>query len=111
MTRTSSVALCLLLAASPLAAPAQTPPAPDAEAPPPDRDRAIVGGKHLQPHAPPGEAGKSPETEIHLLQKGAKEAPANEPPVVPRDLYGNPLGGNPGLNPPGLGTAPAQPKP
>jgi hypothetical protein len=122
MTRTTVLALCLTLLASAPTAPgwAQTPPAlpgpgtpPDAAAPPdpPGHERAVIGGKRLQPHSEPGQAGQSPEAQIRLLQQGAKDPAATEPVVVPRDLYGNPLGGNPGLNPPGLepppSTAPA----
>jgi hypothetical protein len=103
MTRTILFAVCFCLATG---AAAQTPPvAPDA--PPPSRERPIVGGKDLQPHPAPGESGQSPEAQLHLLQRGAQEPPSNEPVVVPRDIYGNPLGGNPGLNPP----PPVQPPP
>ena len=103
MTRTILIAVCFCLATG---VAAQTPPAiPDPAVP--TRDRPIVGGKDLQPRPAPGESGQSPETQLHLLQRGAKEPPSNEPVVVPRDIYGNPLGGNPGLNPP----APAPPPP
>jgi hypothetical protein len=101
MTKIALFTLCLTLAAS-LPALAQT--APPTE--PPSHTAPIVGGKNMQPHSVPGQAGPSPEAQIHLLQKGATEEPANEPVVVPRDLYGNPLGGNPGLNPPGLEPTP-----
>jgi len=112
MTKTSVFALGVYLVASALVTPvgAQTPsappgtataPDPDATAAePPGREHAIVGGKRVQPHSEPGQDGQSPEAQIRLLQKGAKDPAATEPIVVPRDLYGNPLGGNPGLNPP-----------
>jgi len=124
MSKTSLIVLCISLAlgASAVPAPAQTPPpgaspAPDSDATPPElpgRERAIIGGKRVQPHSEPGQAGQSPEAQIRLLQRGAKDLPPDEPVVVPRDIYGNPLGGNPGLNPPGLEpppTAEAKPKP
>jgi hypothetical protein len=105
MTRTILIAVCFCLATG---VAAQTPPvAPDAPAAPPARERAIVGGKDLQPRPVPGESGQSPEAQLHLLQRGAQEPPSNQPVVVPRDIYGNPLGGNPGLNPP----HPVQPPP
>ena len=81
---------------------AQSPPvAPDPQSAPSGHEqRAIVGGRELQPRPAPGESGQNPEAQLKLLQKGATEPPANEPIVVPRDLYGNPLGGNPGMSPP-----------
>ncbi len=120
MTRKNLLALGIYLVAGAALAPAwaqtppgaATPPAPDAPpAEPPGHAHAVIGGKRLQPHSEPGQAGQSPEAQIRLLQRGAKDPAATEPIVVPRDLYGNPLGGNPGLNPPGLepppSTAPA----
>jgi hypothetical protein len=105
MTRTILFAVYLCLATG---AAAQAPPAPpDAAAP--AHERAIIGGRDLQPRPAPGESGQSPEAQLHLLQRGAKEPPANEPVVMPRDLYGNPLGGNPGLNPPTPASPPPKP--
>ena len=118
MSKTVGFALCmsLLVAASALAqTPTGAPPPPDQTVPdePPGHERAVVGGKKLQPHSVPGQAGQSPEAQIRLLQRTAKDKPSAEPIVVPRDLYGNPLGGSPGANPPGLeptpGAAPPPP--
>jgi hypothetical protein len=101
-------ALLCLLAAVPtigLAQPPTDPTAPNPGVPAPDsadRDRAIVNGKRIQPHAAPSESAKSPEDQIRLLQKEAKQPPSEEPIVEPRDFYGRPLGGNPGLPPPAL---------
>jgi len=116
MSNTIGFALCvsLLAAASALA---QTPtgaPPPDQQVPadPPGHEHAVVGGKNLQPHALPGDSGQSPEAQIRLLQRNAKDRPSTEPIVVPHDLYGNPLGGSPGANPPGLEPTPgASPPP
>ena len=131
MAKIAPLAICACLAASAPAALAwaQTPPpssaigaatgaAPDTSAPP-EREHAVIGGKNIQPRSVPGEAGQSPEAQIRLLQKGARDLPPDEPIVVPHDIYGNPLGGNPGLNPPGLEAPPStashppapQPKP
>jgi hypothetical protein len=114
MIKTQAVLFCLWLAASAPAL-AQPPTDPD-PADQPGRGHAVVGGKNLQPRAVPGQAGQSPEAQLRLLQKGKQETPSNEPVVVPHDLYGNPLGGDPGLKPPGLEpppkpAAPAQPPP
>jgi hypothetical protein len=102
-------ALLCLVAAVPgvgLAQPPTDPAAPDpaATAPPDtaDRDRAIVNGKRVQPHTAPGESAKSPEDQIRLLKREATQPPSEEPIVAPRDFYGRPLGGNPGLPPPAL---------
>jgi hypothetical protein len=106
MLKTPAVMICLgLMAGGP--ALAQSPP-PGSEPPDPapvepaSREHAVVGGKNIQPRTVPREAGQSPEAQLHLLQKGRQDLPPGEPVVVPRDIFGNPLGGNPGLNPPGL---------
>lgn len=116
MSKIAAGALCLsLLLAVP--ALAQTPtsaaPPPDQTVPdePPGHEHAVVGGKRLQPHSVPGQAGQSPEAQIRLLQRNASATPSNEPIVVPHDLYGNPLGGSPGANPPGLEPPPSSPTP
>lgn len=128
MSRTTIIALCACLAAGAFiaSAAAQTLPqttsppnpgaAPDPNAPPdadlgpPNREHAVLGGKNLQPHAVPGESGQSPEAQLRLLQRTARDPASSEPIVEPHDIYGNPLGGNPGLNPPGLEPPPASPK-
>jgi hypothetical protein len=110
MVKIILLGFCFTIAVSALA---QTPPAvPDPQSAPSGHDqRAIVGGRELQPRPAPGESGQNPEAQLKLLQKGAKEPPANEPVVVPRDLYGNPIGGNPGMNPPTpQSPPPTQPK-
>lgn len=111
----TALLLCLL-AALPTIGVAQPPteptvPDPAVTAPPDgaDRDRPIVNGKHVQPHTAPGEAAKSPEDQIRLLQKEAKQRPSQEPIVEPHDFYGRPLGGNPGLPPPALTPQPPLP--
>jgi hypothetical protein len=116
MSKTTLLAICACLMAV-TAAPAQTPAAapgsaPSAEAapPPPEdagREHAVIGGKRIQPRSVPGQSGQSPEAQIRLLQKAAKDAPSNEPIVTPRDIYGNPLGGSPGADPPGLEPPPS----
>jgi hypothetical protein len=107
MTKTTLFAFCLFAATSALA----QAPSPSSDPAPSTghEQRAIVGGRELQPRPAPGESGQSPEAQLKLLQKGAKEPPANEPVVVPRDLYGNPLGGNPGMNPPAPDSPPPRP--
>ncbi|HVJ52928.1 MAG TPA: hypothetical protein VM689_10720 [Aliidongia sp.] len=92
--------LSALLVAFAGTAHAQTPQ--QTEPPPIFRNGPIVNGKNLQPHLTPGEKEQDPEAANHLLQFGAHDQAAQSPIVVPRDIYGNPLGGNPGLNPPGL---------
>ena len=127
MSRTTIIALCACLAAGAIAvsAAAQTLPqttsppgtgaSPDPNAPPDtdlgpaNRERAVIGGKNIQPRSVPGQSGQSPEAQLRLLQRNAREPASNEPVVVPRDIYGNPLGGNPGLNPPGLEPPPNAP--
>ena len=115
MSKTAGFALCLsLLVAVPALAQTPTnaaPPPPDQTAPedPPGVEHAVVGGKKLQPHSVPGQAGQSPEAQIRLLQRTATDRPSTEPIVVPHDIYGNPLGGSPGANPPGLEPPPASP--
>lgn len=59
----------------------------------------IVNGKQLQPRpgAPPS---KQEAQQINqLLQQTPPDPAANGPIVQPRDLFGNPLGGSPGLDP------------
>jgi hypothetical protein len=110
MTKTILFVFCLCAVTSALAqnSPASSDPLPSGG----HEQRAIVGGRALQPRPAPGESAQSPETQLKLLQKGAKEPSANEPIVVPRDLYGNPLGGNPGMNPPPPDAPPSRsPKP
>ena len=119
MSKAAGFVICvsLLVAGSALAqtpTSAAPPPPPDQDTPaePPGHEHAVVGGKNLQPRAVPGQSGQSPEAQIRLLQRNAKDQTSIEPIVVPRDLYGNPIGGSPGANPPGLepppGTTPAQ---
>jgi hypothetical protein len=127
MSRTTIIALCAGLAAGAItaSAAAQTLPQPtappgtaaspdpnappDADLGPANREHAVMGGKRLQPHSVPGQSGQSPEAQLRLLQRNARDSASNEPIVVPRDIYGNPLGGNPGLNPPGLEPPPSVP--
>jgi hypothetical protein len=109
MTKIRLIAFCGCLVAS-AAALAQNPPPNEPPPPPSGREDAIVNGKHIQPHAAPGE--KTQDTDAtRLLQQNAHDPASQEPIVVPRDIYGNPLGGNPGLNPPGLSRDQAAPKP
>jgi hypothetical protein len=60
--------------------------------------RPIVNGKPLQPR--PGMPPTKAETQQidQLLQQTPAGATASGPIVQPRDLYGNPLGGSPGLD-------------
>ena len=109
MTKISLIALCYLLVAN-AAALAQNPPPNEPPPPPSGHEDAIVNGKHIQPRAAPGEKTQDPGA-TRLLQEGAHDPAAEEPIVVPRDIYGNPIGGNPGLNPPGLPHGQATPKP
>ena len=114
MSKTAGFAICLsLFVAVPGLAQTPTsaapPPEQDVPAEPPGHEHAIVGGKKLQPHSVPGQSGQSPEAQIRLLQRSAKDRPSTEPIVVPHDLYGNPLGGSPGANPPGLEPPPPSP--
>ena len=118
MSKTVGFVICLsLLVAVPALAQTPTsaaPPPPDQTAPPdepPGHEHAVVGGKRLQPHSVPGQAGQSPEAQIRLLQRNAADRTSTEPIVVPHDLYGNPLGGSPGANPPGLEPPPSSPTP
>ncbi len=60
------------------------------------RQHAIVGGRDVQPRPAPGEAGKTDPEVQRLLDQGKDTGPV----VPPHDIYGNPIGGNPGLNPP-----------
>jgi hypothetical protein len=59
----------------------------------------IVNGKQLQPRAsqPPT---KQQDAQINqLVHQTPPDPAANGPIVQPHDLYGNPLGGSPGLDP------------
>jgi hypothetical protein len=99
--------LAFLVALGTCPALAQTPPSPPPTAP----QEAIVNGKHLQPHLEPGRKEQDPEAANRLLQQGANDPAAQAPIVVPHDIYGNPIGGSPGLNPPGLPPQPANAPP
>lgn len=59
----------------------------------------IVNGKQLQPRA--GQPPSRQETNQidQLVKSTPPDAAANGPIVQPRDLFGNPLGGSPGLDP------------
>lgn len=59
----------------------------------------IVNGKQLQPRA--GQPPSRQETNQidQLVNSTPPDAAANGPIVQPRDLFGNPLGGSPGLDP------------
>jgi hypothetical protein len=59
----------------------------------------IVNGKQLQPRAgqPPS---KQEANQVDQLLKSAPPDKAADGPIVqPHDIYGNPLGGSPGLDP------------
>jgi hypothetical protein len=58
---------------------------------------AIVGGRHIQPRPEDGRGQPDPGAR-RLLEREK----SGEPAPAPHDLYGQPLGGNPGLSPPGL---------
>ena len=59
----------------------------------------IVNGKQLQPR--PGQPpSRQQVNQVDQLLKATPPDPAANGPIVqPRDLFGNPLGGSPGLNP------------
>jgi hypothetical protein len=58
----------------------------------------IVNGKQLQPR-PNGPPSKQESQQINqLLQQTPPDPAANGPVVQPHDLFGNPLGGSPGLD-------------
>lgn len=59
----------------------------------------IVNGKQLQPR-PSGPPSKQESQQVNqLLQQTPPDPAANGPIVQPHDLFGNPLGGSPGLYP------------
>jgi len=79
--------------------------APSADTTPPGTGAAdlphgpIVNGKQLQPRA--GQPPSRQETNQidQLVKSTPPDAVADGPIVQPHDLYGNPLGGSPGLDP------------
>jgi hypothetical protein len=78
--------------------------APSADATPPGTGAAdlphgpIVNGKQLQPRAGQPPSRQETKEVDRLLQSTPPDAAADGPLVQPRDLYGNPLGGSPGLD-------------
>jgi hypothetical protein len=70
--------------------------------------RAYSDGAKLQPRPGEGEnRGSTDPAEVQsLLDSLAKESGSSQPASPPTDIYGRPLGNNPGLNPPGLKTKP-----
>jgi hypothetical protein len=69
---------------------------------------AYSDGAKLQPRPGEGEnRGSADPAEVQsLLDSLAKNAGPSQPASTPTDIYGKPLGNNPGLNPPGLKTKP-----
>jgi len=59
----------------------------------------IVNGKQLQPRAGQPPSRQEANQVDQLLKSTPPDAAADGPIVQPRDLYGNPLGGSPGLDP------------
>jgi len=101
----ASLAAGSALAQAPSAGPASSPGASysDDNTPPGTgaadlRRGPIVNGKDLQPR--PGAPPSRQETQQinQLLEQTPTDPAANGPIVEPRDLFGNPLGGNPGLD-------------
>jgi hypothetical protein len=70
--------------------------------------RAYSDGFKLQPRPSEGEnRGSTDPAQVEsLLDSLAKGSGSSQPESVPTDIYGRPLGNNPGLNPPGLKTKP-----
>jgi hypothetical protein len=70
--------------------------------------RAYSDGFKLQPRPGEGEnRGSTDPAEVEsLLNSLDKTVEPDRPASVPTDIYGKPLGSNPGLNPPGLKTKP-----
>jgi hypothetical protein len=105
MIKTIALSTLLILLGTGAAVAGNTDPTPTG------RENAIVNGKRLQPRPTAGQNDREPDSAAQLLQQGASNPAADAPVVVPRDMYGNPLGGNPGLNPPGLTPQQKQTKP
>jgi len=62
------------------------------------RRSPIVNGKDLQPR-PSGPPSRQENQQINqLLEQTPTDPAANGPIVQPRDLFGNPIGGTPGLD-------------
>lgn len=59
----------------------------------------IVNGKQLQPRAGQPPTKQEANQIDQLVKSTPPDAAVNGPIVQPRDLFGNPLGGSPGLDP------------
>jgi hypothetical protein len=82
---TASIAGAMFSVLAAMPAPAQTTSDPTAGVP----QGAIVGGKHIQPRGSDLQSGGRSDTSS--IQNVERMAPVG-PSIVPRDIYGNPIG-------------------